>query len=58
VENAIENGELTSREDVQLAVRHTVEVVDDMTGSSDYKRYIASEGVGQLFSAFLKGGAQ
>ena len=58
VENSIENGELTTREDVQLAVRHDIEVVDDMTGSSDYKRYIASEGVGQLFSAFLKGGAQ
>jgi putative selenate reductase FAD-binding subunit len=58
VENSIENGELTTREDVQLAVRHDIVVVDDMTGGSDYKRYIASEGVGQLFSAFLQGGAQ
>ena len=58
VENAIENGELTTREDVQLSVSHAVQATDDFTGNSDYKRYIASEGVGRLFATFLQGGAQ
>ncbi len=58
VENAIENGELTTREDVQLAVQHAVTAVDDSIGSAEYKRYIASEGIGQLFAEFLKGGVK
>ncbi len=58
VENAIESGELSSREDVQLAVRQELEAVDDFVGSSQYKRYIASEGIAQLFGEFLKGGAR
>lgn len=58
VENAIENGELTSRSDVQLAVQHAVKAIDDSVGSAEYKRYIASEGIGQLFADFLKGGAR
>ncbi len=58
VENGIENGELTRRDDVQLSVGHKLEAVDDISGSSDYKRYIASEGVGQLFSLFIKGGTR
>lgn len=58
VENAIENGELTTREDVQLAVQHAVKAVDDSIGSAEYKRYIAGEGIGQLFAEFLKGGAK
>ena len=58
VENAIENGELTTREDVQLAVQHALKAVDDSIGSADYKRYIASEAIGQLFAEFLKGGAK
>lgn len=58
VENAIEAGELSSREDVQLAVSQALEAVDDFVGSSQYKRYIAAEGIGQLFGEFLKGGAR
>ncbi|MDD3929424.1 MAG: FAD binding domain-containing protein [Sphaerochaeta sp.] len=58
VENAIENGELTTPADVQLAVHQAVAALDDHVGSSAYKRYIASEGVAQLFAAFLKGGAK
>ncbi|MDD3902105.1 MAG: FAD binding domain-containing protein [Sphaerochaeta sp.] len=58
VENAIENGELTSRQDVQLAVGHAIEAKDDFTGSSSYKRYIASEGIAQLFAEFVAGGAK
>ncbi|NCC64313.1 MAG: molybdopterin dehydrogenase [Spirochaetia bacterium] len=58
VENAIENGELTSREDVQLSMCQAVSATDDFTGTSSYKRYIASEGIGRLFAAFLQGGAQ
>jgi putative selenate reductase FAD-binding subunit len=58
VENAIENGELTTREDVQLAVQHAVTAVDDSIGSAEYKRYIASEGIGGLFAEFLKGGVK
>jgi putative selenate reductase FAD-binding subunit len=58
VENAIENGELTTREDVQLAVQHAVTAVDDSIGSAEYKRYIASEGIGGLFDEFLKGGVK
>ncbi len=58
VENAIENGELTTAEDVMLAVRQAVQAFDDFIGSSDYKRYIASEGMRQLFEAFQKGDAQ
>lgn len=58
VENAIEAGELTSREDVQLAVSQALEAVDDFVGGKEYKRYIAAEGIGQLFGEFLKGGAR
>ena len=58
VENAIENGELTTKQDVQLAVGHAIEAKDDSTGSSSYKRYIASEGIAQLFSDFISGGAK
>lgn len=58
VENAIENGELTTKQDVQLAVGHAIEAKDDCTGSSSYKRYIASEGIAQLFSNFISGGAK
>ncbi|MFA5446738.1 MAG: FAD binding domain-containing protein [Sphaerochaeta sp.] len=56
VENAIEAGELSTREDVQLAVSQALEATDDFIGSAQYKRYIAAEGIGQLFSEFLKGG--
>lgn len=58
VENAIENGELTTKQDVQISVGHEVEAKDDTTGSSSYKRYIASEGIAQLFSNFISGGAK
>ena len=58
VENAIENGELTSRQDVKLAVGHAIETKDDFTGSSSYKRYIASEGIAQLFADFIAGGVK
>ena len=58
VENAIENGELTTRSDVQLAVQHAVKAIDDSIGSAEYKRYIASEGIGRLFADFLKRGAK
>ena len=58
IENAIENGELTTKQDVQLAVGHAIEAKDDSTGSSSYKRYIASEGIAQLFSDFISGGAK
>lgn len=58
VENAIEAGELTTKQDVQLAVGHAIEAKDDSTGSSSYKRYIASEGLAQLFSDFISGGAK
>lgn len=58
VENAIENGELTTRQDVQIAVGHAIEAKDDSTGSSSYKRYIACEGIAQLFSNFISGGAK
>lgn len=58
VENSIENGELTTREDVQIAVAHNVQAMDDFTGGSLYKHYIASEGIGDLFTKFLKGGTQ
>lgn len=58
VENAIENGELTTKQDVQISVGHVVEAKDDNTGSSSYKRYIASEGIAQLFFNFISGGAK
>jgi putative selenate reductase FAD-binding subunit len=58
VENAIENGELTTKQDVQISVGHEVEAKDDTTGSSSYKRYIASEGIAQLFSNFISGGVK
>ena len=58
VENAIENGELTTKQDVQLSAGHAIEAKDDSTGSSSYKRYIAGEGIGQLFSDFISGGAK
>ncbi|MDD3059298.1 MAG: FAD binding domain-containing protein [Sphaerochaeta sp.] len=58
VENAIENGELTTPADVQMAVQQSLSALDDYVGSSAYKRYIASEGVAQLFAAFLKGDAK
>ncbi|MGB4406889.1 MAG: FAD binding domain-containing protein [Sphaerochaeta sp.] len=58
IENAIENGEFTTKQDVQLAVGHAIETKDDSTGSSSYKRYIASEGIAQLFSDFISGGAK
>ncbi|MDT4763415.1 FAD binding domain-containing protein [Sphaerochaeta sp. PS] len=58
VENAIENGELTTKQDVQLAVGHAIEAKDDSTGTSSYKRYIASEGISQLFSNFISGGVK
>jgi putative selenate reductase FAD-binding subunit len=58
VENAIEDGELSTREDVQLAVSEAASATDDFVGSAQYKRYIAAEGVGQLFSEFLKGGGE
>ncbi|NBK25092.1 MAG: hypothetical protein EOM68_24080, partial [Spirochaetia bacterium] len=35
-----------------------VAALDDFVGSSAYKRYIASEGLAQLFAEFLKGGAK
>jgi putative selenate reductase FAD-binding subunit len=58
VENAIENGELTTGSDMQLAVHHSVVGMDDYTATAEYKRYIASEGLSSLFTAFLKGGAR
>ena len=58
VENAIENGELITKQDVQLSAGHAIEAKDDSTGSSAYKRYIASEGIAQLFSDFISGGAK
>ncbi|MDD4572677.1 MAG: FAD binding domain-containing protein [Sphaerochaeta sp.] len=58
VENAIENGELATKQDVQISVGHEVEAKDDTTGSSSYKRYIASEGIAQLFSNFISGGVK
>ncbi len=58
VENGIENGEFTTKQDIQLAVGHAIEAKDDSTGSSAYKRYIASEGIAQLFSNFIAGGAK
>ncbi|HHT81447.1 MAG TPA: molybdopterin dehydrogenase [Spirochaetales bacterium] len=58
VENAIENGELTTKQDVQISVGHEVEAKDDTTGSSSYKRYIASVGIAQLFSNFISGGVK
>lgn len=58
VENAIEGGELASEADVQLAISHDIEAKDDCYGSSAYKRYIASEGLAQLFARFLAGGSK
>lgn len=58
IENAIEDGELTTKQDVQLASSHAIEAKDDSTGSSSYKRYIASEGIAQLFSDFISGGVK
>lgn len=55
VENAIETGELTTAEDVQLAVQHALSASDDLYGSAEYKRYIAGEGIGRLFAEFLRG---
>jgi putative selenate reductase FAD-binding subunit len=58
VENSIENGELTTETDVQLAIAHVIDAKDDFAGSSAYKRYIASESLAQLFANFLSGGAK
>jgi putative selenate reductase FAD-binding subunit len=58
VENSIENGELTTPVDVQHAIAHDLEAKDDFSGSSKYKRYIASEAFAQLFTKFLAGGVK
>ncbi|WP_320130616.1 FAD binding domain-containing protein [uncultured Sphaerochaeta sp.] len=58
IENAIENGELTTETDVQLAIVGVVEAKDDFFGSSAYKRYIASESLAKLYAKFLEGGTK
>lgn len=58
VENSIENGELTTQADVQHAIAHDIEAKDDFSGSSAYKRYLASYSLAQLFAKFLAGGAK
>lgn len=55
-ENKIEKGEITTEEELAKAVGREVTVKSDYTGSGEYKRYIAGEGIAMLYGEFLKGG--
>ena len=55
-ENKIEKGEITTEEELAKSVAAEVTVKSDYTGSGEYKRYIAGEGVAMLYGEFLKGG--
>lgn len=55
-ENKLEKGEITTEEELSKAVAAEVTVKSDYTGSGEYKRYIAGEGIAMLYGEFLKGG--
>jgi putative selenate reductase FAD-binding subunit len=55
-ESRIEKGEITTEEEIAKSVAAEVTVKSDYTGSGEYKRYIAGEGVAMLYGEFLKGG--